>query len=390
MFRLRVLAWLIIAGLVASACGGSTGTANPSSSVAATPSTAPSVAADPIRVTLIGSFTGQNADLGNWMWNGVKLAVDEANAAGGISGRKIDLIKYDDQGQPTIATDLTQRAISEKTVMVYGANLSTLSLAMIPILTAAKIPQITSGQAPALLQQNSPFIFIDSTTSVVFDQTLAKYVLNTMKATSIAMISNNGTYGKGEHDSFLAELTKSSITPTADKVIAPDVKDFTSVLTEIRGTSPKVLFIGAEEVQSGLIAKQARSLGITATFVGAAPIGTPTFVQTAGVDVAEGSVMTSPYLSNDTNAKTKAFAAAYQKAFNSEAEFHGAKAYDGMNVFITAMKTTPNDLSGQKLADAVRGVTYEGLLGQFKYDATGLGLHATQIGILKAGKIVAQ
>jgi branched-chain amino acid transport system substrate-binding protein len=100
--------------------------------------------------------------------------------------------------------------------------------------------------------------------------------------------------------------------------------------------------------------------------------------------------MTSPYLSNDTNAKTKAFAAAYQKAFNSEAEFHGAKAYDGMNVFITAMKTTPSDLSGPKLADAVRSIAYEGLLGQFKYDATGLGLHATQIGILKAGKIVAQ
>jgi len=204
------------------------------------------------------------------------------------------------------------------------------------------------------------------------------------------MISNNGTYGKGEHDSFLAELTKASVTPTADKVIAPDVKDFTAVLTEIRGTSPKVLFIGAEEVQSGLIAKQARSLGITATFVGAAPIGTPTFVQTAGVDVAEGSVMTSPYLSNDTNAKTKAFAAAYQKAFNSEAEFHGAKAYDGMTIFIQAMKKTPNDLSGPKLIEAVRSITYDGLLGQFKYDEVGLGLHATQIGILKAGKIVAQ
>ena len=387
MARLRLLAALTIAGLVAFGCGGTPGTgANASASRAATASPTP----DPIRVTLIGSFTGQNADLGSWMYNGVKLAIDEANTAGGVSGRKLDLIKYDDQGQPTIATDLAQRAISEKTVMVYGANLSTLSLAMIPILTAAKIPQITSGQAPALLQQKSPYIFIDSTTSVVFDQTLAKYVLNTMKVNSIAMISNNGTYGKGEHDSFLAELTKASVTPTADKVIAPDVKDFTAVLTEIRGTNPKVLFIGAEEVQSGLIAKQARSLGITATFVGAAPIGTPTFVQTAGTDVAEGSVMTSPYLSNDTNAKTKAFAAAYQKAFNSEAEFHGAKAYDGMNIFIQAMKKTPTDLSGPKLIEAVRSITYDGLLGQFRYDENGLGLHATQIGILKGGKIVAQ
>ena len=389
MSRRKILASLVTAAMVAVACSGpaSTGGTATSSAVAAT---AAATAGPPIRVTLIGSFTGQNADLGNWMWNGAKLAVDEANAAGGVGGRQIDLVKYDDQGQPTVATDLTQRAISEKTTFIYGANLSTLSLAMIPIVTAAKVPQITSGQAPALLQQNSPFIFIDSTTSVVFDQTLAKYVVNTMKQTSIAMISNNGTYGKGEHDSFLAELQKAGVTPTSDKVIAPDVKDFTAVLTEIRGTNPKVLFIGAEEVQSGLIAKQARSLGITGTFAGAAPLGTPTYVQTAGVDVAEGSVMTSPYLSNDTNAKTKAFAAAYQKAYNSEAEFHGAKSYDGMTVFIMAMKSTPNDLSGQKLADAVRSVTYDGLLGQFKFDAQGLGLHATQIGIIKGGKIVAQ
>ena len=389
MAKLKILASLVTAAMVAVACSGPASTGGVATSSAGAATSAPTAKA-PIRVTLIGSFTGQNADLGNWMWNGAKLAVDEANAAGGIGGRQIDLVKYDDQGQPTVATDLTQRAINEKTTFIYGANLSTLSLAMIPITTAAKVPQITSGQAPALLQQKSPFIFIDSTTSVVFDQTLAKYVLNTMKQTSIAMISNNGTYGKGEHDSFLAELQKANVTPTSDKVIAPDVKDFTAVLTEIRGTNPKVLFIGAEEVQSGLIAKQARSLGITATFVGAAPIGTPTYVQTAGVDVAEGSVMTSPYLSNDTNAKTKAFAAAYQKAYNSEAEFHGAKSYDGMTVFIMAMKSTPNDLSGQKLADAVRSVTYEGLLGQFKYDADGLGLHATQIGIIKGGKIVAQ
>ena len=61
-----------------------------------------------------------------------------------------------------------------------------------------------------------------------------------------------------------------------------------------------------------------------------------------------------------------------------------------MSIFIQAMKKTPSDLSGPKLIEAVRSITYDGLLGQFKYDEVGLGLHATQIGILKAGKIVAQ
>ena len=108
----------------------------------------------------------------------------------------------------------------------------------------------------------------------------------------------------------------------------------------------------------------------------------PTYFQTAGTDVVEGTIMTSPYLSNDTNAKTKAFAAAYKKAYSADAEFHCAKAYDGMNIFITAMKKTSKDLSGPKLIAAFRSVHYDGLLGQFKYDDTGLALHATQIAVI--------
>ena len=377
MTGFRWLASLAVTGLVALACGGQLASNNNNSSKGAA-----------IKVDLIGSISGLNADLGNWAWDGVKLAVDQANARGGVNGRKIDLQQLDDQGQPTVATDLAQRAISDHVVMVYGSNLSSVSLAMIPVLTGAKVPQITSGQAPALLKQGSSYIFVDSTTSAVFDQTLADYLVQKRKLTSIAMVTNNGAYGKGEHDSFLAELTKLSVTPTIDKVVTPDQKDFTSVLTDVRATNPKVLFLGTEEVESGLIAKQARSLGITATFAGGAPIGTPTYVQTAGADVVEGSIMTSPYLSNNANARTRAFASAYRKAYGQDPELHGAKAYDGMSIFIAAMRKTPNNMSGPKLIAAVRSIKYDGLLGHFKYDDTGLGLHATQIGIVKSGKIV--
>jgi branched-chain amino acid transport system substrate-binding protein len=377
MTKLGFVVAMLSAGLMSVSCGGQlAGNTNKSGSSA------------PITIDLVGSFSGQNSDLGNWSYDGAKLAVDQTNGKGGVNGRKLVLNKLDDQGQPTVGTDLATRAISDHAVMVYGSDLSTITLAMIPVLTAAKIPEITSGQAPAILKQGSDYIFLDSTTSGVFDQTLADYLVQKQKLTSIAMITNNGAYGKGEHDSFLAELTKLGVKPTVDKVVTPDQKDFTSVLTEIRGNLPKVLFIGAEEVETGLIAKQARSLGINATFAGGAPMGTPTFLQTAGADVAEGTIMTSPYLSNDASAKTKAFADAYQKAYGQNPELHGAKAYDGMSVFILAMKKTPNDLSGPKLISAVRSVDYNGLLGHFKYDETGLGLHATQIAIIKAGKVV--
>ena len=376
MNRFTRVAALACASLLTVACGGQLSGNNNSTSNTS-----------PITIELISPLSGLNTDLGHWQYDGMKLAVDQTNAKGGVNGRKINVNQLDDQGQPTVGTDLARRAQADHAVMVYGSALSTVTLAMIPILTAAQIPEITSGQSPAILKQGSSYIFLDATTSAVFDKTLADYVVQKKNLTSIAMISNNGAYGKGEHDSFLAELAALNVKPTIDKIVPPDQKDFTSVLTEIRGTNPKVLFIGAEEVESGLIAKQARSLGITATFAGGAPLGTPTYFQTAGTDVVEGTIMTSPYLSNDTNAKTKAFAAAYKKAYSADAEFHGAKAYDGMNIFITAMKKTSNDLSGPKLIAAVRSVTYEGLLGQFKYDDTGLGLHATQIGIIKNAAI---
>jgi branched-chain amino acid transport system substrate-binding protein len=178
------------------------------------------------------------------------------------------------------------------------------------------------------------------------------------------------------------------VTPVADQVVTTDQKDFSAVLTGIRQKNPKVIFLGAEEVESGLIVKQARDLGITATFAGAAPQGTPVFLDTAGAKNAEGTIVSSPYLSNDINDAAKKFAAAYKAKFNEEAELHGAKAYDGTQILLTALKTS-NVATGKELADAIRATKYQGLLGNFAYDKTGVGIFATSIGTIQNGKLVA-
>jgi branched-chain amino acid transport system substrate-binding protein len=148
-----------------------------------------------------------------------------------------------------------------------------------------------------------------------------------------------------------------------------------------------VLFVGTEEVEAGLIVKQARELGLTATIAGAAPMGTPVYLTTAGTANVEGTVVSSPYLSNDASDASRAFAQAYKTAHNEDAELHGAKSYDGANIVFTALKNS-NVATGQQLADAIRATKYQGLLGNFTYDETGVGIHATSIGIIKAGKLV--
>ncbi len=342
----------------------------------------------PIKIALLDAQSGQLSSLGAWELKGVRMVVDEWNAGGGINGRKIELGVFDDQRDPTVGTTLARKIASEGYIAMLGTAESAVTIAMAPILQENKIPNITSGQSPGLVAVKSPFLFLNGPTSTTYDETLAKYLVDTKGLKSIAMITNNGGYGKGEHDAFVKALGARSVTAVEDQVVTTDQKDFSSALTTIRQKNPQVVFIGAEEVQSGLIVKQARDLGITVPFAGAAPQGTPVFVDTAGAANTEGSIVSSPYLSNDINDATKKFAAAYKAKFNEDAELHGAKAYDGAQILFTALKNS-NGATGQALADAIRATKYQGLLGNFAFDETGVGIFATTIGLIKSGKLVA-
>jgi branched-chain amino acid transport system substrate-binding protein len=343
----------------------------------------------PIKIAVVDAQSGQLSSLGAWELKGARLAVDEWNKAGGIAGRQIQLGVFDDQGDPTVGTNLARKIDSEGYVAMVGTAESAVTIAMAPTLQKAGIPNITSGQSPGLVAVKSPFLFLNGPTSLTYDETLAKYVVDQKGIKSIALITNNGSFGKGEHDAFSKALGTRGVTPVADQVVTTDQKDFSAALTAIRQKRPQLIFLGAEEVQSGLIVKQARDLGIKAPFAGAAPQGTPVFLDTAGKGAAEGTIVSSPYLSNDSGDAAKKFAAAYKAAFNEDAELHGAKAYDGTQILLTALKSS-NVATGKDLADAIRGTKYKGLLGDFAFDDTGVGIFATSIGTITNGALVAE
>ncbi|MFI6335723.1 ABC transporter substrate-binding protein [Streptomyces sp. NPDC050535] len=341
----------------------------------------------PIKIAVVNAQSGQLSSLGDWEYKGAKLAVDEWNRKGGIDGRKIQIKLFDDQGDPTTGTNLARRIVNDKYVAMIGTAESAVTIAMGPVLQQAKIPNITSGQSDGLVALKSPYLFLNGPTSTTYDSTLAKYLVRDKGFQKVAMITNNGSFGKGEHDAFLKAAKDLGVTPSTDQVVTTDQKDFSAALGTIRSKKPEVIFIGSEEVEAGLIVKQARDLGITAPFAGAAPQGTPVFIDTAGEEAAEGTIVSSPYLSNDVSAASKKFAAAYKTAYGKEAELHGAKAYDGANILLTALETSKG-ATGEKLADAIRATRHQGLLGDFQYDETGVGITRTTIGVIRDGKLV--
>ena len=342
----------------------------------------------PIKIAVVDAQRGQLSSLGAWELKGARLAVDEWNKAGGIDGRQIQLGVFDDQGDPTVGTNLARKIESEGYIAMIGTAESAVTIAMAPSLQKAEIPNITSGQSPGLVAVKSPFLFLNGPTSTTYDETLAKYIVDGKGIKSIALVTNNGSFGKGEHDAFTKALDQRGVKPVADQVVTTDQKDFSAALTTIRQKRPQLIFLGAEEVQSGLIVKQARDLGITVPVAGAAPQGTPVYLDTAGKAAAEGTIVSSPYLSNDVSDASRKFAAAYKAAFKEEAELHGAKAYDGTQILLTALKNS-NVATGKELADAIRATKYDGLLGDFAYDETGVGIFATSIGTITNGKLVA-
>ena len=344
-------------------------------------------ASGPIKIAVVDAQSGSESDLGQFEYRGVKLAVGQANAAGGIDGRQIQLTLSDDQGDPTVGTELARKIASAGDIAMMGTAESSVTLAMAPILKSEQIPNITSGQSTALTDLQSPFLFLNGPTGLTYDSTLANYLVKTKGYKKIAMITNNDSYGAGEEKAFSGSLKSLGLSPVSSQVVPQDQTNMTPALTKIRGSNPQVLFIGAEEAQSGLIVKQARALGMTAVIAEGAPAGTPLYLSTAGVANANGTIVSSPYLGNDSSEAAKTFAADYTAAYGSAPELHGAKAYDGAQIMITALKSC-HACTGLNLANAIRATQYDGLLGNFRYDSSGVGIFATKIGIITDGKIV--
>lgn len=343
--------------------------------------------AQPIKVGLVAAMTGTNAVLGDWMMKGVTLAIEEQNAKGGIHGRKIQLVVYDDQANPTISVGLAQKVATDDKVMACWATSNSSScLADIPTFQQYQIPQLTNGTNVTITQQGSAYIFRQCPAGPAYEDPLIDYLVKLGK-TKFAIIGDNQAYGKGETSYQVAALKRNNLTALDIEAFGIDDKDFTGQLTKILQYQPEVLLLAASEVAGGLITKQARQLGFTGIIAGGSAMATPKYIETAG-DTAEGTYFTSPYPGNDANPRTRAFAAAYKKRWGADPDEHGANSYDGANMLILAMLKA-NPLTPQNIAAEMHKISgYQGLQGVFTYDASGEGIHVTHVGVIKNGKHV--
>ncbi len=384
---------LLVLGLLLAACAPqatptqASVTQAPATQVLSTQAAAATPAcAQPIKIAIIGAMSGTTASLGDWMTKGVTLAVEQKNAAGGIQGCQVQLVIYDDAGNPTTSVGLAQKVATEDKVMAaFATTNSSSALSDIPIFQQYKIPQLTNGTNVTITQQGSAYIFRVNPAGPAYEIPVINYLVKQGK-TKFAIIGDNTAYGVGETAYQVAALKTNNLTSVDTESYGADDKDFTGQLTKIMQAQPEVLLLAASEVAGGLVAKQARQLGFTGIIAGGSGMASPVFISTAGA-AAEGVYFTSPYPGNDANAATRAFAAAYKARWGVDPEVHGANTYDGANMLLMAMENA-KPLTPDNVATEMHKIcNYQGLQGTFCYDKNGEGINTTFLGVIKGGQL---
>ncbi len=325
---------------------------------------------DSILVGEVGSLTGPEATFGISTNKGIKLAFKEINDAGGINGKKLELITLDDQGKPEeAATAVTKLITQNKVSAILGEVASGRSLAMAPISQQNKVPMITPSSTNPKVTAVGDYIFRVCFIDPFQGTVMAKFAHDTLKAKKVAVLRDvKNDYSVGLADFFIETYKKLGGEIILDKSYSAGDIDFKSQLTAIRAKHPDAIFVPGYYTDVGLIARQARELGIKAPLLGGDGWDSPK-LQEIGGKAVNGSYFSNHYSAEDKSPHVQSFIARFKAMNNEIPDGLAAMGYDAAMVLAASMKSAKS-LSGPDIKEAIAAVrNYQGVTGNISIDA---------------------
>lgn len=292
-----------------------------------------------IKIGEVGSLTGAEAAFGTSTHQGVKLYFDEINAQGGVNGKKLELVTIDNQGKPEeAATGITKLITQDKVIAVLGEVASSRSLAMAPIAQQYKIPMISPSSTNPKVTEQGDYIFRVCFIDPYQGEVMAKFSLNDLGVKRVAVLRDiKNDYSVGLADYFIGAFKKNGGEILADQSYSAGDIDFKSQLTAIRTTNPDAIFVPGYYTEVGLIARQARELGMNAPLLGGDGWNSIKLIEIGGSAI-QGSYFSDHYSPEDNSPIVKDFIKKYQAAYNSVPDGMAATGYDAAQVLVDALK----------------------------------------------------
>ena len=345
-------------------------TDTPPAGAQATPPATPPEESDTIVIGEVGSLTGSEATFGISARNGIELAINEANEAGGVKGKKLAVRVYDSQGRPEEAAQAVTRLITQdKVKVIIGEAASSVSMAMAEKAQAAKVPQITYTSTAPEVTQKGDYIFRVCFIDPFQGQVMAKFARDNLKLNQVAVLTDNkSAYSIGLAKVFIEKFEKAGGKITANESYSKGDTDFRAQLTAIKRLKPEGVFVPGYYTDVGLIGRQARELGLKVPLLGGDGWESEKLFELGG-SALDGSYFSNHYALDNPDPLLKEFAERYQKQYGSLPDSVAALAYDAMKLAVDAMKRAP-DLSGPALRDAIAATKdFPGVAGKITINA---------------------
>ena len=291
------------------------------------------VAAQPIQIVNLLELSGAGASVGTNLKNGAELAVKEINAAGGILGRKLEVVNMDTQTNPGVAKALVVKAIDDGAFAIFGPVFTGSILISQTETRRAEVPNFTGGEAASITAQGNPYVFRTSFGQSVAFPKLARYING--KSQKLAVIYVNNDFGKGGQTTIKQLLAGSPTQVVAEISTDQGQIDFSSAVIQAKQAGADAIFAYTNEEESARLLRELRKQGWTKPVIGETTLTSSKVVELAG-EAANGAVahvgltVEAPPLQD--------FGKRYQALYNGVPDHNGVKGYTGMYILKAAIE----------------------------------------------------
>jgi branched-chain amino acid transport system substrate-binding protein len=327
-------------------------------------------AAQGIQIGFYGALTGPTATFAISGRNGARLAVDEMNRAGGVLGKRVEMLVEDDRGEASEAASVVSKLITrDHVVALIGEQASSRTLAAAPIAQSYRVPMVAPSSTNAEVTKKGDYIFRVCFIDPYQGEAMAIFARRTLKAQTAALLVDvRSDYSVGLAEAFRRHFENLGGRIAAELKYAEGDSDFSAQITALAAAPPDVLCIPGYYTDVGLIARQARSLRLPSVLLGADGWDSPKLVEIGGAAI-EGAYFSNHYSVDDPSPRGRRFVAEYEKVYGAAPDSIAALSYDAAFLIADAIRRA-GSTEGKRVRDALAETRdYAGVTGTITMDA---------------------
>ena len=344
--------------------------------------------ANTIKIAVAFPMTGDNSEYGKSFLTAAQIITEKYNKAGGVLGKQIELVIYDDMNKPDEAASIAQKIVSDKNIIgVLGHFSSGVSMAASPTYQENKVIEISNTASHPDYSKAGDYIFRNNTVINVEFNAIVDVLVNDLKLNKIGVIAIKTDWGKtagGIADKLINDNPKLTLVAHEDVLETSD--DHGPAIAKLRAAGAQAVVAVGMYSLYGPLARQYKEVDPNIQLMGVSNAYTQQIIQLGGSAV-EGLIAPVSFFAGSEDPETKTFVDEFKKRFGMEPSALAAQAYDSMGIFFEAIKKA-GSLDRAKVRDAVANIDYPGITGRTTFDAQGDADKVFQKVIIKGGRFV--